>query len=75
MIEFRLNLIFTLSNTLSAIKAKKYYGNETENGVEMALFYLNSLNTDYLSDQELRHALRLTMYRGKERNYQKLYTA
>lgn len=74
-IQYRANLIFVFKNTLNALTAGTHYGRETQNGLTMALDFLNSLSGDILTDRELRHAIRLSTYRGRNTDYRAMYTA
>lgn len=37
---------------------------ETVQGIKWAIEFVNGLNTDYMNDKELNHAIRLTHFRG-----------
>lgn len=74
-IQYRYNLMSVFANTFDRIQAGTYYGRETENGLNMALSYLNSLSSEYLTDSELKHAIRLSTYRGAQTDYRKMRTA
>lgn len=74
-ISFTANIKSVLTNTLERKLNGPYYGLETINGLKMALEYLESVNVEQLTELQLKHAIRLSRYRGKETNYRTLTTA
>lgn len=74
-IQFTANLKSVMANTLERKASGTYYGRETENGLKMAIAYLDSIDAEMLTDQQLRHAVRLSNYRGKATDYRALHTA
>ena len=65
MIENKANFLFTCRNTLERMIAGNYHGRETRAGVMAAIRFVKSLDHDCMSEKELKHAIRLTMYRGQ----------
>lgn len=74
-INYTENLKSVFESTLSRKLNGTDFGRETVNGLKMAIAYLNSLTESQLTDQQLRHALRLAYYRGLETDYRVLKTA
>lgn len=74
-VHYRRNIMRSFTNDLNKLKSgTPFYGRETENGLKMALEFLKSLKADWLSENELKHAVRLSMYRGQITDHKKLTT-
>ncbi|MBQ0067579.1 MAG: hypothetical protein KBS60_05315 [Phascolarctobacterium sp.] len=65
------NFIFSCENTLARYAAatsepakRGILDRQTLQGINWAIGFCKSLDTDYMSDAELNHAIRLTMFRG-----------
>lgn len=65
------NFIFSCENTLARYAAatsepvkRGILDRQTLQGISWAIDFCKSLDTDYMSDAELKHAIRLTMFRG-----------
>lgn len=65
------NFIFSCENTLARYAAatsepakRGILDRQTLQGISWAINFCKSLDTDYMSDAELKHAIRLTMFRG-----------
>lgn len=56
-IQYRVNLLSTFKSPGKAI-------GQTERGIKWAIEFLESLDCEILSDNELKHALRLSYFRG-----------
>lgn len=74
-IAYRENIRLTLANTLERKQRGTDHGRETENGLKMAIAYLDSVKVDILTERQLYHAVRLAHYRGKETDYRTITTA
>ena len=74
-IAYRENIRLTLANTLERKQNGTEYGRETENGLKMAVAYVDSIKGDILNERQLYHAVRLAHYRGKETDYRAIKTA
>ena len=61
-IAYTANLRKVYENTLSRMANNEYYGSETENGVKMALEYLEPM-PEILTEDQINHAMRLAMCR------------
>lgn len=61
-IAYTANLRRVYENTLSRMANNEYYGSETENGIKMALEYLE-LMPEILTEDQINHAMRLAMCR------------
>ncbi len=66
------NFILSCENTLSRYasatseNAKRgILDRQTLRGIEWAIEFCKSLDTDYMTDAQLSHAIRLTMFRGR----------
>ena len=73
-INYTANFIFTCENTLKRVAnaetdsaRKAILGRQTVRGIEWAIEFVNGLNTEYMSDRELNHAIRCTNFRGNTR--------
>lgn len=71
-ISYKANIKSVLTNTLDRKLNGEYYGYETVNGLKMALEYLDSINAERLTEQQLKRAIRLSNYRGKQTDYRVL---
>lgn len=65
------NFIFSCENTLARYAAatsepakRGILDRQTVQGIKWAIDFCKSLDTDYMSDAQLKHAIRLTMFRG-----------
>ena len=65
------NFIFSCKNTLARYAAatsepakRGILDRQTVQGIKWAIDFCKSLDTDYMSDAQLKHAIRLTMFRG-----------
>lgn len=56
------NLRRVYENTLSCMANNEYYGSETENGIKIALEYLEPM-PEILTEDQINHAMRLAMCR------------
>ena len=56
-IQIRSNLIASLKSPYKDVR-------QTEKGIAWAIEFLNSLTCEILSDRELKHAIRLSYFRG-----------
>lgn len=74
-IRYKANIKSVFSNDLQRIQNGTHYGRETENGLRMAIAYIDSVNAETLTEQQIKHAVRLASYRGKETDYRALHTA
>ena len=74
-ISYTANIKSVLTNTLDRKLNGTYYGYETVNGLKMALEYLNSIDAEQLTEQQLKHVTRLSTYRGRQTDYRILTTA
>ena len=74
-IAYRENIRLTLANEFERKQRGAYFGRETENGLQMAIAYLDSLKADILTEGQLYHCIRLSHYRGKETDYRAITTA
>jgi hypothetical protein len=61
-IAYTANLRRVYENTLSRMANNEYYGSETENGIKMALEYLEPM-PEILTEDQINHAMRLAMCR------------
>lgn len=61
-------------NMLERLQSGKYHGRETENGLKMAIEYLDSIEAGKLSETKLKHVERLTAYRGTITDYRNFKT-
>lgn len=61
-IAYTANLRRVYENTLSRMANNEYYGSETENGIKMALEYLEPM-PEILTENQINHAMRLAMCR------------
>lgn len=66
------NFIFSCENTLASYTAAKsdslkraILDRQTLQGIKWAIAFCKSLDTDYMTDAQLSHAIRLTMFRGQ----------
>ena len=66
------NFIFSCENTLARYAAATSEGarravldRQTLHGINWAIQFCKSLDTDYMTDAQLKHAIRLTMFRGQ----------
>lgn len=71
-IHYKHNLAQVFKSSLESIEGGVYYGNETANGLKMAIDYLDSLMHEYLTEKEMRHVLRISTYRGSITDYREL---
>lgn len=74
-IAYRENIRLTLANELERKQRGAHFGKETENGLKMAIAYLDSLKVDILTEMQLYHCIRLAHYRGKATDYRAITTA
>lgn len=65
------NFIFSCENTLARYAAatsepakRGILDRQTVQGIKWAIDFCKSLDTDYMSDAQLKRAIRLTMFRG-----------
>ena len=65
------NFIFSCENTLARYAAatseparRGILDRQTLQGIKWAIDFCKSIDTDYMSDAQLKHAIRLTMFRG-----------
>lgn len=56
-IQYRANLIASLKSPYKDVR-------QTERGIAWAIEFLNSLTCEILSESELKHAIRLSYFRG-----------
>ena len=61
-IAYTANLRRVYKNTLSRMANNEYYGSETENGIKMALEYLEPM-PEILTEDQINHTMRLAMCR------------
>lgn len=73
-ISYKANIKSVCENTLKRKQNGTYFGNETKNGLRMAIAYIDSIAGESLTESELKHAVRLTTYRGAETDYSRLRT-
>lgn len=73
-IAYTANIKSVFENDLERIYNGTHHGRETENGLKMALDYLNNTDAEKLTESELRHVVRLSTYRGTETNYRNMKT-
>ena len=73
-IAYTANIKFVFENDLERIQNGTHHGRETENGLKMALDYLNNTTAEKLTESELTHVIRLSMYRGKQTDYRNMMT-
>ena len=66
------NFIFTCENTLARYAAdtndsvkRAILDRQTVNGINWAIDFCKSLDTDYMTESQLSHAIRLTRFRGQ----------
>lgn len=66
------NFIWSCENTLARYAAATSDGarravldRQTLHGINCAIQFCKSLDTDYMTDAQLKHAIRLTMFRGQ----------
>jgi hypothetical protein len=66
------NFIWSCENTLVRYAAATSEGarravldRQTLQGINWAIQFCKSLDTDYMTDAQLKHAIRLTMFRGQ----------
>ena len=74
-IAYRENIRLVFTNTLDRKKRGAHFGRETENGLKMAIAYLDSLKVDILTEMQLYHCIRIAHYRGRETDYRAITTA
>lgn len=74
-IIYTANIKSVLIDTLDRKQNGTYHGLETVNGLKMALEYLDSVNAEQLTEQQLKHVIRLSIYRGRQTDYRALTTA
>lgn len=73
-ISYKANMKSVCVNMLNRKQNGTYYGNETENGLRMAIAYIDSIEGESFTESELKHAVRLTTYRGAVTDYRRLRT-
>ncbi len=66
------SFIFSCENTLASYTAAKsdslkraILDRQTLQGIRWAIDFCKSLDTDYMTEAQLSHAIRLTMFRGQ----------
>ena len=66
------NFIFSCENTLARYAAatsdatkRGILDRQTLQGIKWAIDFCKSLDTDYMTEAQLSHAIRLTMFRGR----------
>lgn len=74
MIGYKNAFLFVLNNTYNRMVNGQYHGRETENGVKLAIEYLNNERAETLTEQQISHVCRLTCYRGRVTEYKLLTT-
>lgn len=74
-IAYRENIKLELTNTLDRMQRGTYYGRETQNGLKMAIAYIDSVKADILTERQLYNAVRLAHYRGAQTDYRAIVTA
>lgn len=74
-IKYTANIKSVMVNTLERKASGNYHGTETVNGLKMAIAYIDSVNAEMLTEQQLKHVARLASYRGKATDYRALHTA
>ena len=74
MIENVNNFIRSCENTIARYNAAKtdvervaILSRETVRGIQFAIDFCNSLDHEWMTDRELKHAIRLTYFRGANR--------
>ena len=74
MIENVKNFIYTCENTLARYNAAKtdaeryaVLSRETVRGIQFAIDFCNGLDHECMTERELKHAIRLTYFRGANR--------
>ena len=74
-ISYTVNIKYAFENTLERKQSGKDNGRETINCLKMAIAYLDSVNAETLTEQQIKHVIRLAHYRGTETDYRALQTA
>lgn len=67
MIENKYNFIYPCKKDLERMLSGVYYGRETRQGLLWAIDFVNGIDRDTMTDAELKHAVRLTTFRGSKR--------
>ena len=62
-IQYKENLKWTMENTLERMQSGNYHGRETENGVKVAIEYINGIQSEILTEEQLKKAIRFSMFR------------
>ena len=73
-IAYTANIKSVITHDIERIHNGTHHGRETENGLKMALDYLNNTTAEKLTENELKHVVRLTTYRGRETDYRNMKT-
>ena len=68
-ISYKANISFVFKNDLQRKQNGTHHGRETENGLRMAIAYIDSIEAETLTENELKHAIRLSTFRGTETDY------
>lgn len=65
MIENKFYFVWACRNSLSRMAAGKYHGRETARGLKLAIDFVSNLDHDTMTEDELKHAVRCTTFRGQ----------
>lgn len=73
-INIPFNFVATCESTLARVETAEtetarqaILSRQTVQGIKWAIEFVNGLSTEYMTERELNHAIRLTYYRGANR--------